>query len=205
MNKNIISRLRNWASTSAALLASASIVFAPPAAEAFTLIKNDDGAVVEILDLEVSGELFDVEFRHDSYDNIYNGTFDFETIESATEAAEAIAEALGDTEFTMLNSRVGDTEFFRERSDSFLIPFNLQKITPTFTIVESVSDSYATRATDVVSQLGVVSFVRYQLNPYAKFERLEEAPLTEVPEPSLIFGFITLSGLMLGSKRKGKG
>ncbi|NEP86897.1 MAG: PEP-CTERM sorting domain-containing protein [Okeania sp. SIO2C2] len=41
--------------------------------------------------------------------------------------------------------------------------------------------------------------------PYAKFTPQETPKPTKTPEPTLIFGLITLGGLMLGSKRKTKG
>ncbi|WP_287520241.1 hypothetical protein [Okeania sp. SIO2C2] len=86
---------KSIASVGAALVAFSACLFAPPSASATTLIRGNDGAVVSILDLEVHEELFDVEFIFDSYDNIYNGTFDFDTESGALKAAEAVVTALG--------------------------------------------------------------------------------------------------------------
>ena len=130
---------RNWASaTSAALLASSSIVFASSLpAEAFTLIKNDDGAVYNILDLEVNGEFFDVEFLEGSYNNIYNGSFDFNTVNTALAAAEAVAGALASS------SPVRHTISWWE-GDMFWIPYDIMSVSlgfvPDFDVVDVVGD-----------------------------------------------------------------
>ncbi|NEP73782.1 MAG: hypothetical protein F6K25_28990 [Okeania sp. SIO2G4] len=87
------------ASASTALLASSAYLFAPPSASAFELVRGDDGAVESILDLEVDGEFFNVEFLFGTYNDIYDGTFDFFGGASASSAASAIVHVLGDSEF----------------------------------------------------------------------------------------------------------
>ncbi|NEP83437.1 MAG: hypothetical protein F6K17_32245 [Okeania sp. SIO3C4] len=187
--------IRNFTALSAALLASSAYLCAPQSASATTLIRGDDGAVEQILDLEVNGEFFDVEFVVDSYDNIYNGTFDFDTLSTATVAAEAVVEALGVSEFT--RSFSGDSFF-----DFFLIPFQFSSSPG---LVDLVIDNFR-----LVEDTLSTSFAVRNLpgagagQPYAKFTAAAP-PGVSTPEPTLILGFITLSGLMLGSKRKTKG
>ena len=60
------------------------------------------------------------------------------------------------------------------------------------------TDLLAIRGTGWAVSLGDIAYFEEQ------FEE-QEVDVASTPEPSLIFGFITLSGLMLGSKRKTKG
>ncbi|MEM1170423.1 MAG: hypothetical protein AAGJ08_15415 [Cyanobacteria bacterium P01_H01_bin.35] len=179
-------------SASAVLLASSAYLFAPQSASAFELIRGDDGAVQQILDLEVNGEFFDVEFIFDSFDNIYNGTLDFDTLEEAFVATTAIFEALGDTEATGV--------FGDDRFDDFFIPYRFD---PSFGgVYVGTNDGEPTLELDGVGTTSTFSLPQFR--PYAKFTAAA-TPMVSTPEPSLIFAFITLSGLMLGSKRKAKG
>ncbi|NET15689.1 MAG: PEP-CTERM sorting domain-containing protein [Okeania sp. SIO1H6] len=176
--------LRNFACASAALLACCSIVVAPLAAEAFTLIKNDDGYVREILDLEVEGEKYDVEFIFGTYNNIYNGTFDFSTEQEATLAAQAVMDALGLEDIL---------HFGGEGYDDFYVPYGWYDDN----WVWGMTDLQYWRERDLLISDAWSS--KHTALHYAKFSSSKA-----VPEPNLILGLIILGGLMLGSRKKEK-
>ncbi|NEP81513.1 MAG: PEP-CTERM sorting domain-containing protein [Okeania sp. SIO3B3] len=195
--------LLKYLATSAALLASSAYLFAPTVASAFTLIRGLDGAVTNIEDLNVSGVgQFDVEFIYDSYDNIYNGTFDFAGGAEAQTAAEAVIGALGTTEYTRAN--IQDLGFLTIENffDGFLIPYFVFGRT-----VIGEGEESADLLDDSLDDSGLLTpTTRPRI--YAKFSPSGPNPPispTSTPEPTLILGFITLGGLMLGSKRKTKG
>ncbi|MEM1171366.1 MAG: hypothetical protein AAGJ08_20365 [Cyanobacteria bacterium P01_H01_bin.35] len=185
---------------SAALLASTTSLLASSEASAANLVKDDNGAVSRIENLEVqtagATAFFDVDFIFDTAENIYGQSLNFDFLDpiEAEAAAGSIISALGEDNWLGL-SVLGDL------SDEFLVPF--------FSRGDSVGgrgDEFGALSADLEGEGRAFIWLE---NMYAKFSAAaagggEENKAT-TPEPSLIFGFITLGGLMLGSKINHKG
>jgi len=78
-----------------AVIALAFLLFAGTA-QAFTVVSDGDNATA-ILDLNVSGTLYDVAFEFDTAEGIYGlepGMYDFDTFEAAEDAMNAVNDAL---------------------------------------------------------------------------------------------------------------
>ncbi len=184
-------------SASTLFLASLASLLAPTSASAAQLVRaTESDRVVGIKALEVEGQLYDVQFIFDSFNNIYaDGTFDFNSEATARLAYEAIMGELGASDYTGNN--------YGRPGDGFVIPYS-----------ESYSDKYnwviyehAHPDADVATKTLYYKVLQDDQTsgryPYAKFTPATQPAST--PEPNLIVGFITLGGLMLGSKRKAKG
>ncbi|NER08670.1 MAG: PEP-CTERM sorting domain-containing protein, partial [Okeania sp. SIO3C4] len=87
-------------------------------------------------------------------------------------------------------------------SDSFFLPY-LDPQTPISDVALFV-DPFTSVDFDSLLSLSLPRDTDAASVPYAKFSPASPSP-TSTPEPTLILGFITLGGLMLGSKRKTKG
>ncbi len=190
---------------SAALVASTALV---PKASAFTLRKADDGRIIGIDALEVEGNFYNVEFKKGSFNEVFGGDLDFKGEEEVLKAWEAVKSALGDTEFTTpAPDDYLDDALTPRFFDVFMIPGFLFEETNSVVVVYDKFDTHADRA----DSFGLAMDEEDWWIPWAKFssvgnqleDQKEEQAAT--PEPSLIFGFITLGGFMLGSKRKTKG
>ncbi len=186
---------------SSAVLASSFALFAPApeAAVAATLIDSDnDGMIDGVNDLAVDGVLFDVEFVYGSAAEV--GGFKFYTEASAANAANSLMASI-------LSVGAFFVEDDQQDQQHFMLHFNYFN-----------DDGYG------IGQKSITFFEEYvgtdpeysgspwlwygEEKVYARFELVPDAPPTQpasTPEPSLILGFITLGGLMLGSKRKTKG
>ncbi|NEP83598.1 MAG: hypothetical protein F6K39_38995, partial [Okeania sp. SIO3B3] len=116
---------------------------------------------------------------------------DFDSFAPAFAAALALVEALGDDKFTGIFR--GST--LDVLSDSFAIPFGDDP--------PSVIAVFDLPVLPSVDSLVVVTSNQEEdpLVPWAVFEQQQAV---STPEPSLILGFITLSGLMLGGRRNTK-
>lgn len=212
--KNILTAVSAIATTTTALAFSAGL-FAPSAYSAELLI-GDEGQVVKIESLEVDGFTYDVDFLLGDLESLYQGTFDFATGLDAYNAAEAVVSALGITFFTAINPTPCDAldapcPGTVERDD-FYIPY-LSGGGSVRVVWDSPSkerDSLAdVEFRDIDSLcigLGLCDGV-----PFAKFTEVRAGGGSsggsgvQVPEPSLILGFITLGGVLLGSKKQNKG
>ncbi|NEP76844.1 MAG: hypothetical protein F6K39_00800 [Okeania sp. SIO3B3] len=85
----------------ATVVSAAVLAFsAATSASAISFEFGSDGEVVGITDLDVEGQLYDVEFVSGSYSEVFAGTFDFDSFAPAFAAALALVEALGDDKFT---------------------------------------------------------------------------------------------------------
>ncbi len=179
----------------AALLASTACI---RPAHSFDLERDRDGRVIGIKDLQVEDQFFNVDFFFGSYDEFFKGTFPFPFPSVAENAARNVIVALGTHEFTSKATTAA--------GDGFLIPFGFDERDPSF--VKSYTDSHPFS----LPEDGVGLDLRRRTQgpdeffPWAGFTPTDEfeTPVA-TPEPSLIVGFITLGGLMLGSKRKTKG
>jgi hypothetical protein len=201
--KNILTVVSAIATTTTALAFSTGL-FAP-SASAFSLVKNSSGEVDQILNLEVDGLFYDVSFHFDSYSSLYRGLFDFTSEEDASLAGLSVLEALGDTEYTWM--LIASAAYVY--SDSFSIPYGFSQDGRVLTVSDlgdpRVFHRYGQSwGTDVLGiRVREMDEGVYSTIPYAKFSAASAA--TSVPEPSLILGFITLGGVLLGSKKQNKG
>ena len=204
-------------SASAALLASFATLATPKTASAATLSfdestqqwvsDNAAEAVSQIMNLDIGGDLFNVTIGQKDTETIFAeqslgiGSFGYKDSGSPEEAASAIIQALGDSFFTTTPPRVQDqfkvaVSFDPFRSFSNFYQFNYYG-DPLFRIAED-------RSPGLIGQ--VVNELTFDAFDYvASFERVGgSGQEVSTPEPSLIFGFITLGGLMLGRKIKNK-
>ncbi|MGK7920514.1 MAG: hypothetical protein AB4080_10975 [Trichodesmium sp.] len=186
MKLNITSGSVFAKSAGTALLAASASLFAATEASAFELIRGNNGAVIGIEDLEVGSEKYDVDIVFDSYNNIFGGDLDFESEATARSAGEAIIQALG------VSDSFGGT-------DSFLIPFSVGER------IGVALDGNSQSANDGLAIADVGASESLGWAPYADFTLQTSETPAATPEPSLMLGFITLGGLMLGSKIKTKG
>ena len=171
----------------AALAANTARTAAASAATFFFTEAGSD-VVSRVEDLEVDGKFYDVDFLMGSREQVFpDEIFDFLDRDSATAAAEALMGALGDSL---------KTSFW---GDVFYLPF-LSSDTFGYWVVMDKSRYEDEDVIDVrTNGLGVTNY------PIAKFTPAESGgDVVATPEPSLIVGFITLGGLMLGSKGKTK-
>ncbi|MEL7036990.1 MAG: PEP-CTERM sorting domain-containing protein [Cyanobacteria bacterium J06592_8] len=190
---------------SAAVVASSTFLFAPSGASAVTLIRANDGSVTRIENLEVEGLEYNVDFIfNQSYNDVFGGSFDFESEQEALSASEAVATALGDEEFLfeafLFNAGVTN-------QDDFFIPFEFSGVSDVRFVGEDVSISAPLLDIDQPSPLRFINVDGdFAFAPWAKFSLVDDGGNGSVstPEPTLILGFITLGSLMLASKRKTK-
>ncbi len=194
-----------FASVSSALLASSFPLFAPSAAVAFQLIDSDDNGIYEgvhDLDLFGDGSKWDVDFSSGTGSSVYSDGFDFTT---RTEATEALA-ALYDLVPEVFVPEIGAEDSFGGGS----VFSDIGQINVGFGTLEGSGFSSDSGQVDSIrdiilnSDLPDTPLADPRTFLYARFS--ESSPgIKSTPEPSLILGFITLGGLMLGSKRKTKG
>ncbi|NET15789.1 MAG: PEP-CTERM sorting domain-containing protein [Okeania sp. SIO1H6] len=182
----------------AALLASFASLFAFSEAHAASLVKDDSGAVTRIEGLSVflDGEetIYDVDFLRDDSSNVYgDGAFDFADSKSAQAAARAVSTSLG------------SSEYITKQGDMFIVGYG------------DIGDRvFIYRDRWVRTDFDTISWYEYDINllnawvniiSLAKWAKFEVRDVSDkvvgatTPEPSLIFGFITLGGLMLGSRK----
>ncbi len=202
---------------SAALLASTALV---PEVSAFTLRKADDGRVIGIDALEVEGNVYNVDFIRGYFSEVFGDDYDlyFTSYSSALKALSAVTEALGDQEY--ISHYFDGATMTTKGLDSVWIPF-----TDGGSINGIKDDMWD--VWDDRNFMGPSEGVdrRWYFGFWADFnlrvsdsgeelwgsegDRGKEEPImgtaVGTPEPSLILGLITISGLMLGSKRKTKG
>ncbi|NES07690.1 MAG: PEP-CTERM sorting domain-containing protein [Okeania sp. SIO2F4] len=189
---------------SSAVLASSFALFAPApeAAVAATLYDSDgDGIIEGVKDLAVGDSVYDVEFGVDFGSNVYSEGFDFTSSESARSAAESLSAFLESKSalaslFTnpMVEVFIG-YEMFSENMLNFFTGEE-EKVEFVNTIIIGAAGGGARISGSPVA---------YDARIPLLYARFHPAVAASTPEPSLILGFITLSGLMLGSKRKTKG
>lgn len=111
-------------------IALVTIGLTPTKAESFTLVKDSNGFVKEILGLEVQDQTYDVDFIFTSFVNIFGDPSSSNFIPptfwkddaGASSAALAITEALGTTEKTVTGRLTDGTTF---PVDNFLVPFDI--------------------------------------------------------------------------------
>ena len=187
---------------SSAVLASSFALFAP-SASAFTLVDSDeDGYLEGVTGLNVAGSDYDVEFFYGTFDEVYNdgGEYDF-TFDSVAEVDQAF-DAVWGALFTVVG-----TDAFKGYEDGDRSASGFLDMFMGFS--DGVRGSYRTGSTNV--QYNARSWFVGASNAWVKFNEAQvptgggENGTASTPEPSLILGFITLGGLMLGSKRKTKG
>ena len=197
-----------FASVSSALLASSFTLFAPSAAVAFQLIDSDDDGTYEgvhDLDLFGDGSIWDVDFSSGTGTSVYSDGFDFTT---RTEATEALA-ALYDLVPEVFVPEIGAEDSFGGGS----VFSDIGQINVGFGTLEGSGFSSDSGQIDSVkdiilpqNNLPDIPLADPRTFLYARFsESSPQEGIKSTPEPNLIFGFVTLGGLMLGSKRKTKG
>ncbi|MGD1699949.1 hypothetical protein [Dapis sp. BLCC M229] len=216
------------ASAGAALLASFATLATPKTASAATLSfdesinqwvsDNEAEAVDRIMNLEIGGKKYNVTFESKSYASLLEeqqqgiGSFGYTNSTDAASAAEAIMNVLGDS-FSTNHLAFGPFVFI---DDNFKVMESIISTELNTNSDRFVIDWYGDAKRDVQMDLLERSGVRQQMTRGAErtiseLAVFEEAELggggggvASTPEPSLIFGFITLGGLMLGSKIKNK-
>ncbi len=190
--------MKNWnkigqyiaTGTSAALLASFTSLFAPTSVEAVSLIKGDDGAVTRIEGLEASGNDWNVDFEWGTYEEVFTEGLQL-TYGPAFWVALEIMGVLGKDEVLSGHPSV---------SDSFFLPYDDQS-----SGLRNVQGFFDYQHNSRADRLAVTNIAETEHRLWAVVVEAEVGEMATTPEPSLIFGFITLGGLMLGSKRKTKG
>ncbi|MGD1698524.1 PEP-CTERM sorting domain-containing protein [Dapis sp. BLCC M229] len=191
-----------FAFVSSAVLASSFAVFAPEAGQAFTLIDSDNDSFIDAIeDLAVDGSLFNVDFVTAPGSDVYSDGFDFDTLASAEVAASAVHAALG-------SAPIEDQQFpGGMSSNAFMIGYQLVGLTRLEGVIV-----WPQRPVNCCELGGLVggAIQGHDLSHHGFFAVFTEAGGGEgaptaaatTPEPSLILGFITLGGLMLGSRKK---
>ncbi len=184
---------------SAALLASTAIV---PEAIAFSLRHGDDDRVIGIDGLEVEESVYNVDFIDGSFNDSFGDGDSFLDADSAKKAFSAVQSALGKKEWL-----VPGRKHLYEYYDGFMIPF-MSEDGEIDIIMEKDSKLRYDSGSSVIGESSSLYDLDkdYSQHIYARVTDVTAPPdiPTTTPEPSLIFGFITLGGLMLGSKRKTK-
>ncbi|MGK7920317.1 MAG: PEP-CTERM sorting domain-containing protein [Trichodesmium sp.] len=170
---------------SSAVLASSFALFAPApeAAVAATLIDSDGDEIVDgVKDLAVGDKMYDVEFL---WGDAAYAVFDSDSSPIDGFAAVSLAEFLWDHSIHKIQDDIW--------------PISSRQIN-----VYDLVSGMAT-AIDLTNHLSLTPTYWPADTPHmiAKFSEREEIPAS-TPEPSQVLGFITLGGLMLGSKRKTK-
>ncbi len=206
------------------LLASATLLASTLSLEAsaFTLRRAEEGNVIGIDNLDIEGEVYNVEFVHESAQDLYGSAsvsghsghkriiagsnpFDFSTKAAAEVAFLAVSEALGSEEFiseTVISGPTRGSVLGYEKNDNFLIPFGevYSLGTSQFFFYNATYDKKSALGDDEVG-----TWFRREERSVVYMAKFSKAPTAvATPEPSLVLGFITLGGLMLGSKRKTK-
>ncbi len=187
--------------TAAIALSAITACIAPVAASAASL-RYESGVgskVVGIDGLEVGGELLNVDFKFGSFNSIFSEDPFFRgEKEAAGEAADKISQLLGQEAFTTVFQ--GTTKF-----DGFYVAYERPEDSPNHGFFGYWAD-------DPRFEKDEVKDINQGFNPndigplpFATFKSAEGGTPQATPEPSLIFSFITLGGLMLASKRKTKG
>ncbi|MGK7954449.1 MAG: PEP-CTERM sorting domain-containing protein, partial [Crocosphaera sp.] len=174
-------------------------------------IRNEEtGAVTRIENLSVTfddGEAatYDVDFLSGSAVDVYGEDllFDFVDLDAAEAATQGVINALGrDMEFLGYNGG--------ERTDRFMVGWK-QLINPwsNISVTKITQDHDETLSGDTMKNGHSIKSSTDDGTRWAKFTIASASGGgndVSTPEPSLIFGFITLGGLMLGSNaRKNKG
>ncbi len=207
------------ASAGAALLASFATLATPKTASAATLSLNESGewvssaegeAIDEILGLEISNKKYNVKFQSMTFEEI--DTYLKKQSVDAEKAAGAIVKALG-SDFATGAWRGSGGRVVWYDSFSVIEELDIEEFHwgHNFNILRWTDISSSDTEVDVVTQEriveGSVGDSQIQWRGVAVFEEANEAKVAaaSTPEPSLIFGFITLGGLMLGSKSKTNG
>ncbi len=210
---------------SSAVLASSFALFAPApeAAVAATLIDSDkDGIIEGVNDLKVGDSYYDVEFVNDSGASVYSDGFGDPGFDSVR-ATEALIDILN-SELNGTEARFEDTDsLFRDISDKISIGYqDIEQYGLGGLRFVNIEQNYSIQNLDLADddseidyeiiydgvKMGDISWVvEDQIILWARFSAADPADPSpaSTPEPSLILGFITLGGLMLGSKRKTKG
>ncbi|MEM1168306.1 MAG: hypothetical protein AAGJ08_04270 [Cyanobacteria bacterium P01_H01_bin.35] len=183
----------------AALLAFLASLFACSEAHAANLVRNGEtGAVTRIegLSVETDGneKIYDVDFSFLSAQDVYGVglDFDFDLISNAEAAAQAVMAELGSDEYTR--------QFGADFSDSFHIGYS-RISRESYALIGDFEGRRGSDELDV-DEFSVDEDNRFA--PIAKFTEVVFAEPATTPEPNLIFAFITLGSLMLGSKIKNK-
>ncbi|MEM1168505.1 MAG: PEP-CTERM sorting domain-containing protein [Cyanobacteria bacterium P01_H01_bin.35] len=194
-----------FASVSCAVLASSFALFAPSAAVAFNLIDSDnDGLYEGVTDLDLfdDGLLWNVDFVVGRGTEVYNDGFSF-TTESEAEAAlvafsTIVFPSASGSGGWSLESSVNPLEDARgEFEGSFNLGYSEES--EFFNFLNSDFEGDVFTIADRSARFREVLWSRFSL------AEPDGDGSVSTPEPSLILGFITLGGLMLGSKRKTKG
>ncbi|MGD1712584.1 hypothetical protein [Dapis sp. BLCC M172] len=200
------SNLRNlftscFCGLSSAVLASSFALFAPNAAVApqLRLIDSDsDGKYEKVENLLVENSLYDVTIENGTLGSVYDDgfgglSFDFSNLVDAEAAFVALVESVDDFAFES-SSGPPPTQF----SDVLYIYTNAG--------VDQRREQSGYYWGDNYGLGGAFWNVDDRQHQYiARFTPSSSGnPISpaSTPEPNLILGFITLSGLMLGSKRK---
>ncbi len=178
------------------------------------LIKDSSGRTIGITSLFVDDGTvateYNVEFIFGTYDSVFRGGFDFPSQSVAETAANAVIAALGQIAFTNLvdSPDCGLPGFPGQagKCDGFLIPYTFKTVG---------SEEFVLSYNDFFFNDTVLDFFPAQVFqrprdadpdpklPWAKFTPVDD-DVVATPEPSLIFGFITLGGFVLGSRKKEK-
>ncbi len=209
--KNYVLRT-SMASVSSAFLASCFAWFATQAAVAASLTLIDDdsnGRYEKVENLLFENVLYDVTFKTGSINSVYGDgkggfSFDFSNLVDAEGALRALDAAV---------SSIDDDYAFES---------------PNFDEIDRFPGAYYIHTNENgieggVSQSGYVLFRGgifesfwsptgpgfdgevFGMHALFELSEMEEITPASTPEPSVVLGFITLGGLMLGSKRKTKG
>ena len=166
---------------------------------AATLIDSDnDGIIDGVNDLAVDGSLFDVEFVYGDPYWVYSDGFDF-TNESA-------AFRMGGELLTVLFLNSLPYQVFEDDLTSHL-QFTSRELFIGYNATDAGISGFEINTQDYTGISTDDNSILGHRRLIARFHEQPTAPnqAASTPEPSLILGFITLGGLMLGSKRKTKG
>lgn len=164
--------------------------------------------VVGIDGLEIGNETYNVDFRWGSYDSVYSNIqpLFLDNEEGANLAAKAIMEALGERQRTFRFLDRWDWKV--KSSDNFQIPYLKGSIRGIDLVSVVGEKNYSALSDDrLLEGARWVPEDRYITAPWAVFVgkgSVGTANMKSTLEPSLMLGFITVGGFMLGSRKKEK-
>ncbi len=183
---------------SSAVLASSFALFAPSASAAQLVDSNNDRYIEGVEKLEVAGTSYDVEFVFGTFDEVYKDgseyDFTFDSISEVDQAFVALLDALAAV--VASNPSLPPLGFLDPAASGDGVD---SSIFVGYSKTQNARENWL--SLQAPSLEGSVGAGAAREGVIAKFSESQKS----TPEPSLILGFITLGGLILGSKRKTKG